>query len=65
MTVDYVVKVSGGLEVKTGKQKGKKKSRDESRWAVFLPCFQLPVGRLEVNVEMPTGTFHQKISFRR
>jgi hypothetical protein len=50
--VDYVVKDrSGGMN----NVKGKRKANDGTRLDVFLPTFQLPVGRLVVNVESDRG----------
>ncbi|KDQ61102.1 hypothetical protein JAAARDRAFT_67494 [Jaapia argillacea MUCL 33604] len=60
--VDYVVKNRGwdsrnGDErsVPTKRGKGKAKAADSVPFSVFLPTFQLPVGRLEVNVETSLG----------
>jgi hypothetical protein len=56
--VDYVVKDRDEDDGKTSKQKGKRKAKDGIVLNVFLPTFQLPVGRLVVNVESDRGTSH-------
>lgn len=53
--VDYVVKVPDEDEGKTSKSKGKRKAKDGTVIDVFLPTFQLPVGRLVVNIESDRG----------
>lgn len=53
--VDYVVKDRDEDAGQTSKQKGKRKAKDGTVLNVFLPTFQLPVGRLVVNVESDRG----------
>ena len=53
--VDYIVKDRDEDAGRTSKQKGKRKVKDGTVLNVFLPTFQLPVGRLVVNVESDRG----------
>ncbi|KAF7295505.1 hypothetical protein MIND_01090400 [Mycena indigotica] len=48
VVVDYRVKDIHGADPKG---KGKMKARDRTRFEVYLPSFNLPVGRLEVNLD--------------
>jgi hypothetical protein len=53
--VDYVVKDREDGADSTSNRKGKRKAKDGTLLNVFLPTFQLPVGRLVVNVESDRG----------
>jgi hypothetical protein len=53
--VDYVVKNRDEDAGVSSKRKGKRKAKDGTVLNVFLPTFQLPVGRLVVNVESDQG----------
>lgn len=53
--VDYVVKDRNDDADSTGNRKTKKRAKDGILFNVFLPTFQLPVGRLVVNVESDRG----------
>jgi len=54
--VDYVVKDRDSDDGdSTNNRKGKRKAKDSTVLNVFLPTFQLPVGRLVVNVESDQG----------
>lgn len=53
--VDYVVKIPEDKDERSSKSKGKRKATEDAVLDVFLPTFQLPVGRLVVNVESGHG----------
>ena len=53
--LDYVVKIPEGKNENASHPKGKRKPTESAVLDVFLPTFQLPVGRLVVNVELDRG----------
>ena len=51
--ITYIVKEHSEL---ARKGKGKERARDDSGMDIILPAFSIPVGRLQVDIETPSGT---------